>query len=117
MLRITISHSAEGAEKYFDIALKTSDYYAKDVATWGGRGAELLGLEGDVKRKDFVALANNKWPGADGARLTARMNKTRLERRKGQEDRTPKVRSRDRHGAKARSIQSAIRIRFHVQRA
>jgi conjugative relaxase-like TrwC/TraI family protein len=79
MLRITISHSAQGAEKYFDIALKTSDYYAKDVGTWGGRGAELLGLKGDVKRKDFVALANNRWPGADGARLTARMNKIRLE--------------------------------------
>jgi TrwC relaxase len=79
MLRITTSHSAEGAKKYFDVSLKTSDYYAKDVGSWGGKGAELLGLKGEVERKDFVALVNNKWPGANGERLTARMNKTRLE--------------------------------------
>ncbi len=41
--------------------------------------AELLGLRGEVERKDFVALVNNKWPGANGERLTARMNNTRLE--------------------------------------
>src|SRR5208337_5135985 len=79
MLRITTSHSAKGAEKYFDIALKASDYYTKEVGTWGGKGAEILGLKGDVGRKDFVALANNRLPKADGKRLTARMNKTRLE--------------------------------------
>src|SRR3979490_1895042 len=79
MLRITTSHSAEAAKNYFDVALKTSDYYTKDVGTWGGRGAEILGLKGDVQRKDFVALANNKRPGANGKRLTARTNKTRLE--------------------------------------
>src|SRR6516165_129669 len=79
MLRITTSHSAEAAKNYFDVALKTSDYYTKDVGTWGGKGAKILGLTGDVERKDFVALANNSWPGANGQRLTARMNKTRLE--------------------------------------
>ena len=79
MLRITTSHSAEAAKNYFDVALKTSDYYTKDVGTWGGKGAEILGLKGEVQRKDFVALANNRWPGANGKRLTARMNKTRLE--------------------------------------
>jgi conjugative relaxase-like TrwC/TraI family protein len=79
MLRITTSHSAEAAKNYFDVALKTSDYYTKDVGTWGGKGAKILGLKGDVQRKDFVALANNRWPGANGKRLTARMNKTRLE--------------------------------------
>jgi hypothetical protein len=79
MLRITTSHSAEAAKNYFDVALITSDYYTKDVGTWGGKGAEILGLKGDVQRKDFVALANNRWPGANGKRLTARMNKTRLE--------------------------------------
>ena len=56
MLRITTSHSAEGAKKYFDVALKTSDYYTKDVGNWGGKGAEMLGLKGEVERKDFVAL-------------------------------------------------------------
>ena len=79
MLRITTSHSAEAAKNYFDVALKTGDYYTKDVGIWGGKGAEILGLEGEVERKDFVALANNKWPGVNGKRLTARMNKTRLE--------------------------------------
>jgi conjugative relaxase-like TrwC/TraI family protein len=77
MLRITTNHSAQGAEKHFDVALKQSDYYTKDVGTWGGKGAEILGLKGEVERKDFVALANNKVPGTLGKRLTARMNKTR----------------------------------------
>jgi TrwC relaxase len=66
MLRITINHSAQGAEKYFDVALKQSDYYTKDVGTWGGRGAQMLGLKGEVERKDFVALANNEVPGTLG---------------------------------------------------
>src|SRR5271166_3510137 len=79
MLRITTSHSAEAAKNYFDVALKTSDYYTKDVGIWGGKGADILGLKGQVERKDFVALANNSWPGANAKRLTARMNKTRLE--------------------------------------
>src|SRR6202040_2356613 len=79
MLRITTSHSAEGAKKYFDVSLKTSDYYTRDIGTWGGKGAEILGLTGEVERKDFVALINNRRPGANGERLTARMNKTRLE--------------------------------------
>jgi hypothetical protein len=34
MLRITTSHSAEGAKKYFDVSLKMSDYYTKDIGTW-----------------------------------------------------------------------------------
>jgi conjugative relaxase-like TrwC/TraI family protein len=79
MLRITTSHSAEGAKKYFDVSLKTGDYYTRDIGTWGGKGAKVLGLKGEVERKDFVALIDNRWPGANGKRLTARMNKTRLE--------------------------------------
>jgi TrwC relaxase len=79
MLRITTSHSAEAAKNYFDVALKANDHYTKDVGTWGGKGAEILGLKGDVQRKDLVALANNRWLGANGKRLTARMNRTRLE--------------------------------------
>jgi TrwC relaxase len=68
-------HSAKAAKNYFDVALKTSDYYTKDVGTWSGKGAELLGLKGEVERKDFVALANNRWPGANGERLTFRLLK------------------------------------------
>ena len=50
MLRITTSHSAEAAKKYFDVSLKTSDYYTRDIGTWGGKGAEMLGLKGEVGR-------------------------------------------------------------------
>ena len=116
MLRITTSHSAEAAKNYFDVALKTSDYYTKDVGTWGGKGAEILGLKGDVQRKDFVALANNKWPGANGKRLTARMNKTRLE---DVIDKTgmPTIDPETGSGEEARSLQPAGWVRFHVQRA
>src|ERR1700686_4065685 len=71
MIRITKSHSAIEAEKYFDLALKTSDYYAKEQGSWGGKGAERLGLKGKVERKDFVSLDENKVPGT-GKRLTLR---------------------------------------------
>src|ERR1700693_6296144 len=79
MIRITKSHSAIEAEKYFDLALKTSDYYAKEQGIWGGKGAERLALKGRVERKDVVALAGNKVPGT-GKRLTLRNNTTREER-------------------------------------
>src|ERR1700758_4294721 len=65
VLRITMSDSAEGATKYFDAALATSDYYAKDPGLWGGKGAEMLGKSGAVARDDFVALASNKRPGTE----------------------------------------------------
>ena len=34
--------SADGAERYFDEALKRTDYYAKEVGLWGGKGAQRL---------------------------------------------------------------------------
>lgn len=90
MLRITTSHSAKSAELYFDVSLKTTDYYTKDVGTWGGEGAERLGLKGDVERKDFVALVNNKVPGT-GERLTARTNTTRWEEVKDKKTSLPVI--------------------------
>jgi conjugative relaxase-like TrwC/TraI family protein len=71
MLRITMSDSGEGATKYFDAALARADYYTKDVGTWGGKGAEMLGLARRVARDQFIALASNKVPGNDQT-LTAR---------------------------------------------
>src|SRR6516225_2368960 len=71
MLRITMSDSGEGATKYFDTALGTTDYYAKDNWQWGGKVAEKLGLGNEVMRKQFIALALNKVPGTD-QRLTVR---------------------------------------------
>ena len=76
MLRITMPVSGEGATKYFDAALATSRYYGSERGQWGGKGAELLGLQGDVSRKDFIALASNKRPGTDET-LTVRMKTTR----------------------------------------
>jgi conjugative relaxase-like TrwC/TraI family protein len=60
-----MSDSAEGATKYFDAALATSDYYQKDQGLWGGRGAEMLGLRDVVTREGFIALASNKMPGSE----------------------------------------------------
>ena len=58
--------------KYFDVSLKMGDYYTRDIGRWGGRGAEILGLKGQVERKDFVALINNRWPGDDDQALPSR---------------------------------------------
>jgi hypothetical protein len=88
MIRITTSHSAIEAEKYFDLALKTSDYYAKEQGIWGGKGAERLGLKGRVERKDFVALAGNKVPSTQ-KRLTLRKNTTREEKIRDKETGIP----------------------------
>src|SRR5438132_13679105 len=65
MLRVTMSVSAKGAEQYFDTALKKSDYYVKELGVWGGKGAEILGLKGEVTRGGFLALASNKAPGKE----------------------------------------------------
>src|ERR1700740_1855461 len=80
MLRITMSVSPEAAARYFDSALEKADYYAKSEITgkgaWGGKGAERLGLSGDVRRGDFVSLASNKNPGSDRT-LTERTKEKR----------------------------------------
>ena len=82
MLRITPSHSAEGAARYYDAALGRSDYYGQqERGLWAGKGAEMLGLRGQVSREQFVALANNQRPDSNG-RLTARTNGTRTETRR-----------------------------------
>jgi conjugative relaxase-like TrwC/TraI family protein len=71
MLRVIMSVSAKGAEQYFDAALKKSDYYVKGLGVWGGKGAERLGLNGEVTRAAFLALASNKVPGTK-EKLTVR---------------------------------------------
>jgi conjugative relaxase-like TrwC/TraI family protein len=57
--------TGEGATKYFDAALATSDYYGKDPGFWDGKGAEMLGKSGPVIHEDFVALACNKRRGTE----------------------------------------------------
>ncbi len=79
MLRITLSNSASGAVKYFDEGLTKADYYQDKehtVGRWNGKGKELLGLDSEVSRKDFVSLAYNQNP-LTGEQLTPRMNENR----------------------------------------
>lgn len=80
MLRITQSTSSAGAKKYFDEALTKADYYLSDQdvipSVWGGKGAAMLGLAGEVSQKDFHALCDNLNP-ATGGKLTPRTDKHR----------------------------------------
>ena len=77
MLRITQCVSAQGAVKYFDVALCRSDYYTAEHGVWGGKAAERLGLRGEVTRDDFVALTANKVPGTERT-LTLRTKDNRF---------------------------------------
>jgi conjugative relaxase-like TrwC/TraI family protein len=79
MLRINQSVSAKGALRYFDDALAQGDYYSEDersIGVWGGRGAELLGLKGPVRRQDFAKLTANVHP-VTGENLTPRTKENR----------------------------------------
>ncbi len=70
MLRITQQSSPEVAKDYY----ASADYYAEGqekVGRWGGEGATLLGLEGDVSHREFNRLCDNRDP-LTGEQLTAR---------------------------------------------
>jgi conjugative relaxase-like TrwC/TraI family protein len=76
MLRITPSTSAKGAKEYFTQSLTRDDtgYYHEGqelAGTWGGKGAKMLSLSGEVSQKDFFALADNRDP-SDGKQLSPR---------------------------------------------
>ena len=81
MFRINQQRSASGAKSYFEEGLAREDYYTQDaiVGRWGGKGAERLGLVGDVQRDDFLSLCDNRDPNT-GQMLTAR---TRVDRTVG----------------------------------
>src|SRR3982751_6419221 len=73
-LMITMSRSAAAARKYFAEHLGQSDYLSQDgvrPGLWFGKGAERLGLEGQVSAQDFIALAGNQDP-RTGQRLSVR---------------------------------------------
>lgn len=75
MLRIIQNRSAASAQSYYSKA----DYYSEGqelVGQWGGLGAELLGLTGEIKQHDFEAICQNRHP-ATGERLTPRTKSER----------------------------------------
>jgi hypothetical protein len=64
---------------YFANHLSANDYYAQDervTGQWVGKGAESLGLSGEVRPEAFEALRINLRPGT-GERLTPRTKETR----------------------------------------
>lgn len=73
MLRITQSASVAAALQYFSRSLSRGDYYFKGLeiaGNWGGKVAEMLGLQGTVDKETFALLLQNLRP--DGSPLTER---------------------------------------------
>ena len=70
MLRVIQTKSAAGAKSYYS----RSDYLSEGqelVGRWGGKGAQLLGLAGEVDKERFDQLCDNLDP-RTGERLTLR---------------------------------------------
>jgi conjugative relaxase-like TrwC/TraI family protein len=70
MLRITQQYRAADAKRYY----ASADYYSEGqevIGSWGGKGAERLGLKGVVDKESFERLCDNLSP-LDGKQLTAR---------------------------------------------
>ena len=76
--------SADQAQTYYEEKYSQDDYYSdkhRVVGEWFGRGAETLGLAGEVKSEDFRAILRGQRP-ADGELLVRNAN-GRDERRAG----------------------------------
>jgi len=72
MLRIVQSTNAQQAKSYYT-NLTRDDYYMdgqERAGNWHGRGGELLGLSGEIKKDDFFRLCENSRP-RTGKPLTA----------------------------------------------
>lgn len=79
MLRIIQSKSVGAAKSYYTSGLSKESYYSEGQelpGVWRGKGAERLGLKGEVGREAFDALCDNLHP-ATGERLTARTDARR----------------------------------------
>jgi len=78
MISIKTQTNLAHAKSYFRDHLATGDYYSSTGATagkWSGKGAGMLGLQGQVSEKDFLHLCAGEKP--DGSRLTQRTNTVR----------------------------------------
>ena len=78
-LRITPAESARGVKAYYEQEQERADYYRAGLdgnGTWGGKGAEMLGLGGSVTGKAFNRLADNLHPREDKS-LTVRNKENR----------------------------------------
>lgn len=75
---IFINHvtGASQAKDYYSQHISPGDYYGKDSAEmkgqWHGRGAQMLGLSGEVNQADFFSLCDNTNP-VTKEQLTPRM--------------------------------------------
>ncbi len=80
MLFINHAVNAKAAKDYFTEHLSKSDYYMRDAqeiaGEWHGRGAELLGLSGQVDKDSYFRLCENINP-KTGEQLTPRTKAAR----------------------------------------
>lgn len=81
MLSPKTQYNLKNAQEYFEEHLCAGDYYSegeKIRGQWFGKGAEALGLNGEVGRDEFLALCENHHP-ATGNSLTQRRKSLRRE--------------------------------------
>ncbi len=81
MLSPQTQYNLKNAREYFEEHLCAGDYYSEGQrirGQWFGRGAEALGLRGDVGRDEFLALCENHHP-QTGESLTQRRKTLRRE--------------------------------------
>jgi conjugative relaxase-like TrwC/TraI family protein len=80
MLHVNHQTDTKSAKDYFTEHLSKSDYYMRDaqevVGSWHGRGAQLLGLHGQVDKKSYFRLCENVNP-VTGEQLTPRVKAVR----------------------------------------
>lgn len=72
MLRIHQTKSVDAAKRYYANGLREGQYYSQEgCGGWRGKAAEMLGLDGEVTRKQFNALCDNRRPD-NGEKLNPR---------------------------------------------
>src|SRR5437773_11801414 len=81
MVTAKAQYNLSNAKRYFSEHLSVGDYYQEGQKTWGqwsGIGAETLGLAGQVKANDFLALCDNRHQHTSQT-LTQRQRQVRTE--------------------------------------